>query len=137
MKEPLAGRPKLAAGFQQIEGAFDVGVHKGARPCDRAIHVALGRKMHHDFGLVAGKHGPQRGEIAQVGPFKGVVGQAGHWVQAAQIGGVGQRVQVDELVLGVARHQEIEEVRADEAGAAGDQDSHVFGIGKPSPAATQ
>jgi hypothetical protein len=113
MQKSLAGRPQFAAGFQQIEGAFDVGAQEGPRSRDRAIHVALGRKMHHHVGLVLGKHGPQRREIAQVDPFEGVVGPVGHRLQAAQIGRVGQRVQVDEVVFGVSRHH-----------------SHVWGVGE-------
>jgi len=71
--------------------------------------VALGRKMHHHVGLVLGNTARSAEKSHRSTRSKVVVGPAGHGLQAAQIGRVGQRVQVDEVVLAVAGYQEIGE----------------------------
>lgn len=53
-----------------------------------------------------------------------VVGGPGQRVQVSNIGGVGQRIHVDEMVLGSAQNRLEEEVRANETSASRNQEPH-------------
>ena len=88
-EQSLARLPQLAAGFEQIEGALDVGAQERARPGDRAVDVAFGREVNHHLRLVLGQCLAHGLEIDQVDMREGVVGAALQPGQAARIGRVG------------------------------------------------
>ena len=64
-------------------------------------------------------------EVDQVGAHKGVVRAPIQPDQAARVRGVGQCVEIDKEMLGVARNQQVQEIRADESGPSGDEYFHV------------
>jgi len=43
--------PMAAHGLQQVEGAAHVAGDERTRTLDRAVHVALGRQVHHQVGV--------------------------------------------------------------------------------------
>src|SRR5262249_57619722 len=45
-------------------------------------------------------------------------------VEGRAVSGIGEQVEDDEMVIGVAVEPEADEVRADESGSAGDEDPH-------------
>ena len=97
--------------------------------------MALGRQMHHRIGGMAGEDPVERGAVADIGMFEGilrVIGDAGHIVET---GGIGQRVKIDHRMAGGNRlpHHR----RSDEAGAAGDQQLHAGRSAKLSRSASQ
>ena len=126
VQQALAWLPGLAAGFEQVEGALDVGAQERPWPGDGSVHMALGREVNDHLGLVLGKGRAHRLEVDQIGAHEGVVRAAFQAGQAARVRSIGQGVQVDEKMLGVARNQQVQEVRADESGAAGDKYFHVL-----------
>ena len=84
--------------------------------------MAFGRQVQDRVGLVRRENPVERGPIADIDMLEAVsriVGDTGHIVEAGRIG---QRIEVDHLVAfrdGRAHHG-----RANETGAAGDQDLH-------------
>jgi hypothetical protein len=64
--------------------------------------------------------------VSHVDLLKAIVGELRNVSQTGGIGGVRQLVNVDELVVGMARHQKLEKVAADESGPAGYEDLHVM-----------
>ncbi|MNG22499.1 hypothetical protein D3C84_1069860 [compost metagenome] len=75
------------------------------------IRLELGERLRH-LGLVA-----------DIGTEEPVARVARHAGQGFQIAGIGQLVQVEDLVFAVVQ-QVADQCRADEAGAAGDQNAH-------------
>ena len=124
MKEPAFVRPARSTRLEQIEGAIDVRAHEFARPGDAAIDVALGREMDHELRIAALEETLDGAKVGDVDALELVVGRTAKPAEVRKVCGVGQLVSVDEMVLRMPRNHQIEEVRADEAGAARDQDHH-------------
>ena len=109
----------FADGLQEAEGALDVGAQERLRVGDGVVVVALGGVVH---DRVVARHQPvqQRG-VADVAhdELHAVGGQTGDVLGVA---GVGQLVQDGHVHLGVVLHDVVDEVAADEAAAARDDD---------------
>ena len=125
MKQALPILPVPAACFQQLERAENVGSYKLGRPKNAAVDVALRGEVHDRIGVVTREHTLDSGGIRDIDPFQTVVRRIGDRLQTVEVRRVSQLVNVDEVVFGVARNQEVQKVRPYEAGAAGDQNSHV------------
>ena len=126
VQEPggLVSRPHLAGGVQQGEGAHHVGLDEGRGARDAVVHVALGGKVHQLAHPVP---------VQQVDHQLPVLDVALHQLDALQarnllgIRGVGELVQDQDVVIGVGAVPPMDEVRADEPGAAGDEDGFRHG----------
>jgi hypothetical protein len=123
---PLAG-PVGAGGFQHLEGAHHVGLDEGARAVDRAVDMAFGGEVHHGIGSVFREDAVERGAVADVGLFKGVAGAVRDLRHVGEVRSVGQRVEVHDLVA--LPDRVADDRRADEAGAAGDEEFHGLNLG--------
>jgi len=110
-----------AALVEQHLGAGDVGAHEGGGVDDAAVDVALGGEVHDHVGAVLGEHRVHRGRFGDVRPHERVALVLLDVGQVLEVAGVGQCVDVDDLVV-AAEQQHAHEVRADEAGTAGDED---------------
>ena len=64
--------------------------------------------------------------VGDVHPLQLIVRRGSDVRQVHQVGRVRELVDVDELVLGMTRNQEAEEVRADETGSSSDEDQHLL-----------
>jgi hypothetical protein len=115
----------MAAGrFQQDVGPENIGEDEGAGLHERAVHVRLGGKVEHHVHL---RHElVHQGGITDVAPHEPVVGVLFHVPQVGGVAGVGELVQVDHLAALIAIQQVEDEVAADEAAAAGDQNTRVL-----------
>ena len=118
--------PGILGRLQQAVRADDVGGHERVRTRDRSVDMALGGEVDDRVDVPA---------VDQFGDEIGVADVADdelHAVQPVEIGAVariGQRVEHDDAVLGMGLAPMMHEVRADEAGAAGDdQISHGSGF---------
>ena len=113
----------LADGLQQAEGALHVGAQEGLRVGDGVVVVALGGVVHDR--VVAGDQLIEQLGVADVAhdELHAVGGQAGDVLGVA---GVGQLVQDGHVDLRVVVHDVVNEVAADEAAAARDDD--VLGL---------
>ena len=109
----------LADGLQQAEGALDVGAQERLRVRDGVVVVALGGVVHD--GVVAGDQLIEQGGVADVAhdELHAVGGQPGDVLGVA---GVGQLVQDGDVDVGVVVDHVVDEVAADEAAAARDDD---------------
>lgn len=115
----------LADGLQKAEGALDVGAQEGLRVGDGVVVVALGGVVHDR--VVARDDAVQQPGVANVAhdELHAVGGQPGDVLGVA---GVGQLVQDGDVYLGVVLHDVVNEVAADEAAAARDDDVLNHGI---------
>ena len=109
--------------LEQRERAQHVGAHEIARPVDAAIDMALGGEVHDGARPVLGEQPVEQRPVADVTLHEHMPRVAAQRIEVVQVAGVGQRVEVDDGL--VARCEPVEnEVAADEAGAAGDEEGH-------------
>ncbi len=109
----------LAGGFEQDEDAVDVGLDEGARVHERAVDVRLGGEV--DDGVGVTHRLFNLGGVADVALNEAVAGVVLDVAQVVEVAGVGELVEVDDIVVVMAQ-EPAHEVGADEAGAAGDED---------------
>src|SRR5262249_42310833 len=112
---------ELAGRVQEDLCAEDVGADERPRVQDAAIDVALGREVQdrvdsptHDV-----PHGAAVGHVAL---DKAVARLAGKVGQVGEVAGVGEGVEMDDRVVGLGGQDMADEVTADEAASAGDED---------------
>ena len=110
-------------GFQQDEGADDVGLDEVGRPVDRAVDMAFGRQMHHRVGIVGREHLAHRGGVGDVGLDQDMAVVPKTFLQRVFRGGVGHLVDIDDDVIGVAQ-QVAHHGGADKSASAGQQKLH-------------
>ena len=110
----------LAAGLDEGVGALDVGLQERARVGDGVVVVGLGGVVDHGVGL--GHEAVDERGVADVAhdELDSVGGQARDVVGVA---GVGQLVEHGDVDARVLAHDVVYEVGADEAAAAGDDDT--------------
>ena len=110
----------LPHGLQQAEGALDVRAQEGLRVGDGVVVVALGGVVHDC--VVAGDQSVQQLGVADVAhdELHAVRRQPGDVLGVA---GVGQLVQDGDVHARVVAHDVVDEVAADEAAAARDDDA--------------
>ena len=107
--------------LQQREGTHHVGACKGEGVLDAAVHVALGSQMDDAINLLLLQQAVDEVKIADVGFDKVVVGTRFDILEIGQIAGVGQLIQVVDLVIGIFVHHQSYHVRADESGSSCNQ----------------
>ena len=129
LDEP-AQRRVLARRLEQHERAVDVGGDELARVPDRAIDVGLGGEVHDDVGVLDERRRDRR--IGDVPLHEAVARVVLHALEILEPAGVGQLVERRDLPVGMRRERVADEVGADEAGAAGNQDldatHHAFSL---------
>jgi len=109
----------FADGLQKSEGALDVGAQEGLRVGDGVVVVALGGVVHDR--VVAGDEPIQQLGVADVAHHE-LDAVGGKARDVLGVAGVGQLVQDGDVYLGVVVHDVVDEVAADEAAAARDDD---------------
>ena len=121
-----------AARLDQGVGAPDVGLQEGRGVGDGVVVVGLGGVVHH--GVRPRDQAVDERGVADVAhdELDAVRGQAGDVVGVAR---VGQLVEDGDMDAGVLAHDVVDEVAADEAAAAGDDDAAGLegGVGHVSP----
>ena len=120
----IAADAVLAAGVHQDGGADDVGLEEDGGILDAAVYMAFGRKVYDDVGLLLLKNAVNGLAVADVGFTKAEVVLVEDGCKGRKIARIGQLVNADDAVLGMAVHQVKNKVAADKAGAAGDDDGH-------------
>ena len=100
--------------------------HEVGRAGDRAVHVRLGREVHHHVG--AGHHLGHGDGVADVAAHEAQPRFGGRIGQVGQRAGVGEQVEHDHLGIAERRvppaQQRAHVVRPDEPGSAGDENPH-------------
>ena len=111
-------------GFQQHIGADHVGVDEIGRAIDRAVDMALRRQMHDGIGIEASKRFGDGRTIADVGAAETKARMVLHRSERGEIAGIGQLVDDEHVVLGVA-DQMPHQRRSDKTRAAGNHNLHA------------
>ena len=113
-----------AGAFQQVKGADDIGLDEVFRAVDGAVHMAFSGKVEDGARLVLGQQTADQLRIADIALHEEVARVVLHCGQGFKVAGVGQLVQVEDGLV-VLRQPVENEVAADEAGAACDQDHEI------------
>ena len=96
---------------------------------DAAVHMAFGREVHDDIGLLLFKDTVNGLAVADVGLAEAEIVLLKDGGQSRKIARIGQLVDADDTVLGVVIHQVKNKVATDKAGTAGDDDGHrIFSL---------
>ena len=114
--------PMLPCGLQQRQRPHHVGPRESERIADRAVDVAFGREMDHPVYVVLREEAAHGVVVADVAFDERVVRTVLDVPQVREVAGVGQAVEVYDPIVGVFPDEQPHDVRADESGAAGDQD---------------
>ncbi|MNT92258.1 hypothetical protein D3C71_1645290 [compost metagenome] len=88
--------------------------------------MAFGREMHNGAGLVLGQQLVQQRAIANIALHEDVAVITLQTMQIVQIACVGQLVEIDHGLLGACQPVQ-HKIRADKAGASGDENHGQYG----------
>ena len=90
--------------------------------------MAFGGQVDHSVDIVLAEHFADGVVVADVGLDEGVVRSIFDVSQVGQIAGIGQFIEIDDPIVGIFVYEEPHHMRADESGAAGNEDVafHVF-----------
>jgi len=116
--------PVAAYYFEQMEGADDVGLDEVFRAVDGAVDVALGGEVDDGARLLFGEQFADQGAVADVALDEDVALVAVQAGEVLQVAGVGEFVEIEDRLVVLSQPVE-DEVRADEAGAAGDENHEI------------
>ena len=94
---------------------------------DRAVHVALGRQVHHQFGVRLAHRFCSGGGIGEIHAQQGVaLGRLGQGLDAGEVAGVATFIEIEHQRLAFAQ-QPAHHRPADKAGPTGHQDAAAAG----------
>ncbi len=114
--------PVIPGLLEQRQRAQHVGAREGEGVAYGAVHVALGGKVYDAVYLMLAQGVCHCLCVADVGVHEAVVRCLLHVAQVLEVAGVGEFVEVYDVVAGVSVHEAPHHVRAYEAGAPGDKD---------------
>ena len=120
--------PVELGSLQQRERTHHIGLCKGEGVFDRAVYVALGSQMDDAVYLLV-LHQLQEGvEVADVHLHKLVVGLLLNVLQVGQVAGIGQLVQIDDVVVRVLVHKQAHHMASYKACATSNNDCsfHIY-----------
>ena len=124
---PLLGEglPVELRGLQEGEGAHHVGLCEGEGVLDGAVHMALGGEMDDAVDMLVLHQLVNALEVADVHLDELVVGLALDILEVGEVTGIGEFVDVDDVVFGVLVYEQPYHMAANESGSAGDDDVHL------------
>ena len=112
--------PVLLGSLQQRERAHHIGAGKGEGILDGAVDMALGGEMDDAVDAVLADDAAHLVEVGDVGLHEGIVGLVLDVLEVGEVAGVCEFVEIDYAVVGIFVDEQAHDVRAYEAGAAGD-----------------
>ena len=93
--------PVELGGLQHAEGAHDVGLRESEGVLDAAVHMALGCEMNDAVDVFILHELQHALEVADVHADEHIVRTILNILQVGEVAGIGQLVEVNNLVLGV------------------------------------
>jgi hypothetical protein len=93
--------PERAADMEQTGGAHYVGTDKGQGIHDGAVYMAFGCEVDNCVEPILFEEGLDPGFIDDVSFLEGVVGSVPDIFEISQITGIGQRIEIDDMILRV------------------------------------
>ena len=115
----------LPAGVQEHLGAHDVGLQEDRGVLDAPVYVAFRGEVDDQVGMLCLEQVIDRLPVGDGLLDEAEVGVGHDGGQSLQVAGVGEAVQTDDAVVRVGAEHIVDKVAADEAGAAGDDDSSL------------
>ena len=114
--------------LQQRECSHNVGTCKGERVFYGAVHMTLGSKVDDTVHLLLLHQLIEGVEVADVHLHKLVVGLILDVLQIGKVAGIGQLVEVDDVILGILVHKQAHHVASYKACATGNDNSsfHIY-----------
>ena len=119
--------PMGQRGFEQRVGADQIGVDEGRGTVDRAVDMALGGEVQHGVRLLLAEDGIEAGAVADIDLVVAMTVAHAGLAQRFEVAGIGELVDVGYAPIGIG-HDVADHGRADETGAAGDENSHDAAI---------
>ena len=116
------GFPILFGRLEQAERSHDVGTCESERVFDAPVHVAFGGQMDDAVHTVLPDEFAHLVEIANVRFDESIVRPVFDVFQIGQVSGVGQLVQIDNMVVRILVDEKAYHVAADETGSSGNDD---------------
>ena len=113
-------RPVVAGGFEQHEGAVDIGAQEGLRAVDRPVDMAFGGKVDDRAGPMPGQQAVDQRTVGDVAAHEVMAGIALERCQVFEVAGISQGIEAgDRLADGTKPFEH--EVGTDETCSAGDE----------------
>ena len=113
--------PVLSCSLQERECTHDIGLSKGERVAYAAIDVAFGGKVYNAVDMVMSEDCSNGVEVANISSHKGIVGRMLYVGKIGKVAGIGELVEVDNVIFGVLVYEKPHDMRADKPGTAGDE----------------
>src|SRR5690606_18285798 len=120
----LKSVPIAPCSFQQRVGTDDIGLNKVCRSVDGAVHMGLGRQVHHRRRLELGKHPIQCQRIADVHPIEAVTWRFNNRINGIQVTRIGQFIETGDLMDGIANKMAYYS-RTNETGATSNENATI------------
>ncbi|MNV65932.1 hypothetical protein D3C71_1586560 [compost metagenome] len=117
--------PVRAHGFQQLEGADNVGLDEFARAVDRAVHMRFGGEVEDGARFVLGEQAADEFKVADVALHELVRGIAFQRRKVVGIARVGELIQRHDGFAAFLEPIEYE-IGADKTRSAGDNNTHSY-----------
>ena len=125
-----AVHPVAARRFDKRERTHVVGLHEGAGALDGVVHMALGREVDDAADVVLGEQALDELLVADIALHEGVVGHTFTLGYVGKVAGVGELIEVDDMIFRILFAEVRNKVRAYESGTAGNE----YGFHMLSPA---
>ena len=115
--------PRCLSGLKHRQRAHHIGLRKGERVFDGAVHMRLGRKVDDAVHMLLLHEFQYAFEIADIHFHEPVVRLVFDIAKVGEVACIGELVEIDYPVVRILVHKEPHDVRADESGSAGDNDA--------------
>ena len=116
------GIPPEPGGLQQAQGPQHVRPCERERVLDAAVNVALSSQMDDAIDILLPHQFVHPVEIADVSLDERIVRPVLDVLEVGKIAGIGQLIDIDDMIVGILRHEKAHYVRANETGSSGDDD---------------
>ena len=110
---------EMSARIHHHRRAQYIGFQKNRRIFNRTIHMGFRREIHHDIRMFALKNFKYALPISNILPVEGEIRIFHRIAQRMDVGGVGERIHACHAPVRAYLLQKIDEIGADESGAAG------------------
>jgi len=125
--------PSPATRFQQVETSDDICVNEIARPGYGAINMRFCRQMQHVRDGMTTENLEHRSLVAKVRFLENIFRMAGDSFQVFLMAGIGEAIEVDELLNFGSVDDVLNQIRPDKSCAAGDEQIHGWSFSNRSP----
>ena len=114
------GIPIYLGCLEERKGAHHVDTRKGEGVLDAAVHMAFGCQVDDAFDVVGFHYLNHFLIVADIGLYKGVVRGFLHVLEVGKVAGIGELVEVYDVIFGIFVYEEPYHVASYEAGSSCD-----------------